>query len=243
MPVGTFSPHLSLWADQSLACSFTTLINHFSRSASIHAFIISSLILMMFISFSKFIILSLSDHFQQASSVLSVIPSLYDYVTYIFNLWSIFFFMHLVAINEMKWNIWKIIINIIIIKFEKKETLPKLSHQKTVNACETKKQMRNILILTLFSHFLSSFFLPRSYILRSLPTPMRTFPWNAQIADGTSSTCVWNSHEKSLMGLQEFQTKTHLLQDTNIIQWNLVITRSLGPWNLPCYIRFLIISG
>ena len=27
------------------------------------------------------------------------------------------------------------------------------------------------------------------------------------------------------------------------IQWNLVITRSLGPWKLPCYIRFLIISG
>ena len=26
------------------------------------------------------------------------------------------------------------------------------------------------------------------------------------------------------------------------IQWNLVITRSLGPWKLPCYIRFLIIS-
>ena len=25
-------------------------------------------------------------------------------------------------------------------------------------------------------------------------------------------------------------------------QWNLVITRSLGPWKLPCYIRFLIIS-
>ena len=27
------------------------------------------------------------------------------------------------------------------------------------------------------------------------------------------------------------------------IQWNLVITRSLGPWKLPCYIWFLIISG
>ena len=27
------------------------------------------------------------------------------------------------------------------------------------------------------------------------------------------------------------------------VQWNLVITRSLGPWKLPCYIRFLIISG
>ena len=27
------------------------------------------------------------------------------------------------------------------------------------------------------------------------------------------------------------------------VQWNLVITRSLGPWNLPRYIRFLIISG
>ena len=27
------------------------------------------------------------------------------------------------------------------------------------------------------------------------------------------------------------------------IQWNLVITRSLGPWKLPCYIRFLIILG
>ena len=29
----------------------------------------------------------------------------------------------------------------------------------------------------------------------------------------------------------------------NVVQWNLVITRSLGPWKLPCYIRFLIISG
>ena len=29
----------------------------------------------------------------------------------------------------------------------------------------------------------------------------------------------------------------------SILQWNLVITRSLGPWKLPCYIRFLIISG
>ena len=28
-----------------------------------------------------------------------------------------------------------------------------------------------------------------------------------------------------------------------VIQWNLFITRSLGPWKLPCYIRFLIISG
>ena len=30
-----------------------------------------------------------------------------------------------------------------------------------------------------------------------------------------------------------------------ILQWNLIITRSLGPWKLPCYIRFLItcISG
>ena len=27
------------------------------------------------------------------------------------------------------------------------------------------------------------------------------------------------------------------------IQWNLIITRSLGPWKLLCYIRFLIISG
>ena len=27
-----------------------------------------------------------------------------------------------------------------------------------------------------------------------------------------------------------------------VIQWNLFITRSLGPWKLPCYIRFLIIS-
>ena len=27
------------------------------------------------------------------------------------------------------------------------------------------------------------------------------------------------------------------------VQWNLVITRSLGPWNVPCYFRFLILSG
>ena len=29
----------------------------------------------------------------------------------------------------------------------------------------------------------------------------------------------------------------------NVVQWNLFITRSLGPWKLPCYNRFLIISG
>ena len=28
-----------------------------------------------------------------------------------------------------------------------------------------------------------------------------------------------------------------------IIQWKLDITRSLGPWQLPCYIRNLVISG
>ena len=33
------------------------------------------------------------------------------------------------------------------------------------------------------------------------------------------------------------------LDKTMSVQWNLVITRSLGPWKLPCYIRFLIISG
>ena len=27
------------------------------------------------------------------------------------------------------------------------------------------------------------------------------------------------------------------------IQWNLIITRTLGPWKLPCYNSFLIISG
>ena len=32
-----------------------------------------------------------------------------------------------------------------------------------------------------------------------------------------------------------------LLCSRSCIQWNLVITRSLGPWKLPCYIRFLII--
>ena len=29
----------------------------------------------------------------------------------------------------------------------------------------------------------------------------------------------------------------------SVVQWNLIITRSLGPWKLLCYIRFLIISG
>ena len=35
----------------------------------------------------------------------------------------------------------------------------------------------------------------------------------------------------------------HDIEHQKSIQWNLVITRSLGPWKLPCYIRFLIISG
>ena len=62
--------------------------------------------------------------------------------------------------NAFSGKIWKIIIIIIIIKFEKKDTLPKLSQQKTVNECKTKKQMRNILIvdtdlvLTLSQQFL-----------------------------------------------------------------------------------------
>ena len=34
-----------------------------------------------------------------------------------------------------------------------------------------------------------------------------------------------------------------LCQPGECVQWNLVITRSLGPWKLPFYIRFLIISG
>ena len=35
----------------------------------------------------------------------------------------------------------------------------------------------------------------------------------------------------------------HWVTDMSAIQWNLIITRSLGPWKLPCYIRFIIISG
>ena len=30
---------------------------------------------------------------------------------------------------------------------------------------------------------------------------------------------------------------------STVVQWNLFIRRSLGPWKSPCYIRFLIISG
>ena len=41
-------------------------------------------------------------------------------------------------------------------------------------------------------------------------------------------------------GLISYEMKICLV---NLIQWNLFITRSLGPWKLPCYIRFLIISG
>ena len=28
-----------------------------------------------------------------------------------------------------------------------------------------------------------------------------------------------------------------------IIKWNLIITRTIGPGKLPCFIRFLVISG
>ena len=44
--------------------------------------------------------------------------------------------------------------------------------------------------------------------------------------------------------LQFYQSTSFNLDSLKIlIQWNLFITRSLGPWKLPCYIRFLIISG
>lgn len=49
---------------------------------------------------------------------------------------------------------------------------------------------------TLFSHFRSSFFLPRSYTRRSFPTPIRTRPWKGAMAAGTSSTGVWRELEE-----------------------------------------------
>ena len=44
------------------------------------------------------------DHFQQASSVLSMIPPLYDYFTYFEFVFNFVVFMFWVEINEMKWN-------------------------------------------------------------------------------------------------------------------------------------------
>ena len=44
------------------------------------------------------------DHFQQASIVLSVIPPLYDYLTYFEFVFNFVFYMLWVEINEMKWN-------------------------------------------------------------------------------------------------------------------------------------------
>ena len=35
-------------------------------------------------------------------------------------------------------------------------------------------------------------------------------------------------------------TRKALYKNQLLLQWNLVITRTLGPWRLPCYIRFLI---
>jgi len=43
---------------------------------------------------------------------------------------------------------------------------------------------------TLFSTFRRSFFLPISYILSAFPTPAASLPWNANKANGTSSTSV-----------------------------------------------------
>ena len=40
-----------------------------------------------------------------------------------------------------------------------------------------------------------------------------------------------------------FQTGCEIYFALLLLQWNLVITRSLGSLKLPCYIRFLIISG
>ena len=45
------------------------------------------------------------------------------------------------------------------------------------------------------------------------------------------------------VGLQKIMCAQYKAPDSQSpVQWNLVITRSLGPWKLPCYIRFLIIS-
>lgn len=49
---------------------------------------------------------------------------------------------------------------------------------------------------TLFSHFRSSFFLPRSYTRKSFPTPIKTRPWNGAMAAGTSSTGVYTGRWK-----------------------------------------------
>ena len=48
------------------------------------------------------------DHFQQASIVLSVIPPLYDYLTYFEFVFNFVFYMLWVEINEMKWMKWNI---------------------------------------------------------------------------------------------------------------------------------------
>jgi hypothetical protein len=46
-------------------------------------------------------------------------------------------------------------------------------------------------MLTLFSAFRRSFFLPISYIRRAFPTPATKRPWNAMTARGTSSVSVY----------------------------------------------------
>src|ERR1700733_8714165 len=44
----------------------------------------------------------------------------------------------------------------------------------------------------LFSTFRRSFFFPMSYILRALPTPATSRPWNANSDNGTSSVSVYH---------------------------------------------------
>ena len=56
---------------------------------------------------------------------------------------------------------------------------------------------------------------------------------------GATNFWVTTSHRISCADKRTHDSQ--ILLSLKWIQWNLVITRSLGSWKLPCYIRFLII--
>ena len=82
------------------------------------------------------------------------------------------------------------------------------------------------------------------------PSPPCTAHRTASCGMGAQSRrTLWRAKPKHQIQIsfspnyREIIAVSRFILASQIIQWNLVITRSLGPWKLPCCIKFLIISG
>ena len=89
-------------------------------------------------------------------------------------------------------------------------------------------------------------------LLYTRPTAKLKSPWYSALPKGATAAAGFklkckNLQYESLRSSLAFRHKLLSLWASLrtlvilLVQWNLVITRSLGPWKLPCYIRFLII--